>query len=525
MFTTVLPLMANPTEVTPQEDYKTSQIFQVRGQSDFYYPDRRITPEHAELLSNVNITERGTVRKKFGYDYYNSAQMTDAEAGTGFRQVKFASGTSKNIETALTKIYTDDGTTRAAITPAAPPSVGGADDRYIFEFIKDQVVMTNGADPTYTYNGSGVATALGGVLWTTCQSLVTHKNLLIALGPTESGTYNPTMIRWPDVKQGTLGIDITVWPTDSKFEVQEGGAKILTGVDAYDFLAVVKEDGVHLVTFDLEEGFIEAFPNRALTGAFSPVARNGALYHPDFGIWVIAEDGAYVISPDLSFDLVTAGIQNEWNNNLNDSRIQYAQSYIRLKDHQVRTLMSSTTNTSGHDKMLVWDWSNGDVWFDSPDDVLSTATSFRVSNAEFDVYGTSDGYYLKGNDSSKISDISADIDWKITMSPNDLGSPGVDKTIHAVVTHYVTKEGSQTIAFIGYLNEGRISAVTENLVTGTAFKWDTGLTWNSGMRWPGEGSNIARTFINRTAQTVAPQWAGTEDFELKGYQVVYSLAE
>ena len=520
--------MANqmPSEVTPQDDFRNTTIFQIRGQNNFYYPDRRLTPENAELLKNMNLTERGTARRTFGSSKYNSNQITESSAAkdvTGLKQVTFSGGTEKNVECAGTKVYTNDGTTRADVTGSLSLT-DNADNRFVFEQIKDQLIFTNGVDETITYNGSGNATALAGVPWTTCKSLVVHKNLLIALNTTESTVKYPTRIRWPDVTMGELSIDVTNWPAGSRFEVQQGGPPIIGGLDIVDFLAVIKEDGVHLVRFVVDAGFIEAVPERALTGAFSPIAPNGLVRNPSFGMFIIAKDGAYSVRNDLSFDLLTQGIQFEWNN-LNPTRIGDAVSWIRETDHQVRTLMSSATNSVGHDKELVWDWETGDVWFDTPSRSYNYAASYRVSGEEFDYKGSTEGYVYKANDSAQADDDGEDTEWKITMSPNDLGSPGKDKIIHSIVTHYVAQEGEQSLRFACFLNEGRLSTRSETFRIGSSLKWDTGVSWDSGIEWPGEASDVVRTFINRVAQTVAPQWDGDDDFEVKGYQVVYSDAE
>lgn len=526
--------MANPVEVTPQRGFRTSQIVEIRGQNNFYYPDRRLQIENAELLKNINLTERGTARRRRGYAKYNSAQITESESAkplTGLQQVTFANGTTRNIEVAGTKIYTDTGSTRTDITGTLSIA-GGTNQRVRFAFIKDALFGTNDLDETWKVTNSGNATdmtASANVPWTSCRDLVTHKNLLVAMNTVEGGTRYPTRLRWPDVTQGSLGIDVTNFPDDSKMEVQEGGAQILgggnIGNEAEGFLGVVKEDGIHLIEFMLDEGFIEGIPRRQLTGTFSPIAKNGIIHNPQFGLWVIARDGAYVIRPDLSFELVTSSVQGEWNN-LNPSQTQHAVSFVREGDHQVRTLLSSAGNTTYHDRVLIWDWEYNDTWFDNPSDEMNFADSWIISDSEFDMFGSGDGYVHKGNDSTKSTDDGTDIEWSITMSPNDLQMPGIDKIVHGVVTHFVSITGAQSISFTAFLNEGRIQSRTETLDIGTERTWNDGTKWNAvDAVWPGEKTSLSRAFVNRVAQTVAPQWIGDDDFELKGYQVIYSETE
>lgn len=526
--------MANPVEVTPQRGFRTSPVFEIRGQNNFFYPDRRLNNENAELLKNVNLTERGTARRRNGYAKYNSNQISEAATAqpvTGLRQATFANGTTRNVEVAGTKIYTNDGSTRTEITGTLSLTAG-VNNRVRWAFIKDTLFGTDGLNETFKITNSGNATdmtASATVGWTSCRDIVAHKNLLLVLNTTEGGVSYPTRVRWPDVTQGSLGIDVANFPDDSKIEVQEGGAEILgggnIGSEQEGFFGVVKKDGVHMLEFVLDEGFIEAVPRRQLTGTFSPIARSGITFNPNFGLWIIARDGAYVVRPDLSFELVTQGIQAEWNL-LDKAELANAVTFTRQGDHQVRTLMTSTSNNLRHDKVLVWDWEYGDVWFDEPNDEMNYADSWVLSDVEYDMFGSNNGYVHKGNDSDQTQDDGSDIDWRITMSPNDLGLPGIDKIIHGVTTHFVAVSGVQSIDFTAFLNEGRVQSRIETLSIGSNLKWNDGSKWNAtGITWPGEKTSLSRAFVNRVAQTVAPQWDGDDDFECKGYQVLYSETE
>jgi len=502
-----------------------SPIFPVRGRSDYLYGDPRLDPTATEVMTNVNITERGTARKRKGYTNYNATQITESSVAkdvVGLRQQKFSDGTTINLEMAGTKVYTDDGTTRTDITGSLTLT-DDLESRCRFEFIKDQVVVTNGTDETFVYNGSGNATALGGVLWTACGDVAVHKNLLFVMNTVEGGTRYPTRLRWCDINLTTYQLDITVWPTDQYYEVYDGGAPILGGVEAFNRLMIVKSDGIYPVSVGNEEGFIEAMAEAPLRGSFSPVAPNSIIARPEF-LWVIAEDGAYVVRPDMSFELITKDIQEEWNN-LNPTRLQYAHSWVREKDHQVRTLVSSASNTTGHDVILVWDWQTGDIFIDKPAKAMNFASSWRLSNLEYDMFGTTDGYVLKGNDVTAISDGGTDISWRIKMKPNDLGSPGRNKQIVLINTFVKTVGGSQTIEFICNRDQGRELSRTGNITIGTSLTWDGGVLWDSGEKWDGNQSDVIDFFVNRTAETIAPEWSGTEDFELQGYQVEYYIVD
>ena len=56
-------------------------------------------------------------------------------------------------------------------------------------------------------------------------------------------------------------------------------------------------------------------------------------------------------------------------------------------------------------------------------------------------------------------------------------------------------------------------------------QWDSGLSWNSGLEYPGANNEVATFFVNRMAETVAPEWTGTDSIDLQGYQVEFTVEE
>ena len=213
----------------------TSTLYRPRTLSGLQYPDTALSPEDCEVFEDMNKTRRGTFARRNGFTRYNNTQITEsaaAKAVTGLVQVTFKDGTMELVETAGTKVYTDDGSSRSDITGSLTLT-DNAEKRLRTAFIQDQLIGTNGLDETWTYTGSGNASALGGVPWTTCADIMSHRNLLVAMDTTESGTRYPTRVRWPDITSlSKFTIDITTWPTDNFYEVYPDGAAITGGVDA-----------------------------------------------------------------------------------------------------------------------------------------------------------------------------------------------------------------------------------------------------------------------------------------------------
>jgi len=518
-------------ELLVQPGIQTSPVFRVRGQrSRWRYPHPRAEPEFCEEIDNMNLSERGTADSRFGYSEWTSSQMTDAEVVLGLRQETFASSGAQQLLCAKTKIYTDDGTTQKNITGSLSLSAAGNDDRYRFAFMTDKIIATNGKDELWTwsgdYDGGTAAAAIsfsGGVTIQACEDLVEHRSILIALGTTEGGTKYPTRLRWCDVQTKTFTLDITKWIDNNRYEIEEGGAPIIGGVDNFGRLLVFKSDGMYAGIINYDAGFIEFRLNEMETlKGFHPVAKNSLISRPEF-VFGIAREGAFVIRPDLGFQIVTLDIQDEWNG-LNQSRLQYAQSYIREKDHQVRTLVSSSGNGSGHDKILVWDWENGDVFFESPVDRLSFGQRVVLSDTEYDWWGNTQGRVYKANDSAKTDDNGTGYSWRAKTVPNDLGLPGKIKNIINVRTFYSQRAGQAGSTLRVVRDEGRLGSRSKSI----AFQgetWDASAEWDATSKWNPGGSTIDTFFVNRYAETISCEWEGNQPINIIGYSVQYQIVE
>jgi len=507
-----------------------SPIFRVRGQTNMLYPNVDLNPENTETLSNINLTERGTAKVRDGYAKYNTTQITESSVAkdvTGIAQLPFKAGTEL-VLFAGTVFNEETGGTRTARTGSLSLT-DNAELRWRIVFFQDSMIATNGTDETVRWTGSGNATDLtssANIPFTVVKDIVPHRNLLVFLRPTVSGTDHTTRVMWCDLNLRQYTADITNVPTDSFAEVYDQGAPIVGGVDFNDTLYIFKEDGFYPCRISYDTGFFELDILGAIRG-FEPIAVNSLVTRvgsPSF-LWVVARDGAYVVNPaDNSFTLITRELQNDWLN-LAQDRLQYAVSWIRQKDHQVRTLLSSAPNSTGHDRVLVWDWETGDAWFDTPKDQINYAASAIISNKEYDFLGSSDGFIHQGNDEDQAQDNDVSFDWDIQHVPTDLGFPGIEKNIINAVTYYRAQTGQQTIQFAVNRDQGRSTKVSTNLTLGTSQKWDTGLKWDSGLTWPGGTNAKQSVFVNRMAETVAAQWSGDQGAEIQAVQYEFVVAE
>ena len=498
----------------------TSPLYRVKGQrSRWHYPDSRLTPEHCEILRDVNISERGVAESRYGYAAYNATQLPGGEIGVGLWQGEFADGSTRQVVVTPTAVYSDDGTTRTTITGTA--LTGGAEDRIRFAFTKDQLILNNAVDAPRTWSGSLVANtaALTGIPFTKCTDMMVHQNLLMAVGTTESSILQPTRIRWCDINRETYVVDITTWRSTNRYEIYDGGPAIVGCVDNWGKALIFKKDGMY--PGSIVYGVVGSYDfqlDKPLRG-FSPIAKHSLVARPEF-VFGIAREGAFVVRPDMTFELINLDDTTDWFAT-NQSRLLYAQACIREKDHQVRTLMSSANNSSGHNRVLVWDWETGDVWWDRPTVAMNFAQRVVVSNAELDWFVSTTGYLYQGNKSTYTSDAGAGIPWQIRMSPNDLGLPGKAKHIISLRTYYKKRTGGQTVVVSAHLDEGRSRRVASTLTMGAGDTWNPSFKWNSGHSWSQEDARVGDTYVNRIAETIAPEWTSSNPAGIIGYQVEF----
>lgn len=515
------------TEPRIRRGMQTSPIYRIRGLKPLFYPHPDLTPENCVTLKNIFITTEDVVQPRKGYEKYNSAQITEssvAKVVTGLTQANFIGGSEVNLEVAGTKIYSDDGTTRSDITGSVVVT-DGENNRNRFVFYDDKIIATNGTDQTWYWTGSGNATALTGMQWSKCEDLVVHRNMLVALNTTESGTSHPTRMRWNDVDTDTfIGVDIGTWPTRHVFDLYEDGPAIVGATDNFGHLLVFKEDGVYPCRLEWGSGFIEMTINEGnVRKGFRPVAKHSIVSRPEF-TWVIAQDGPYIILPDFTVQFVGDDFRKLWND-LPESRIKHCVSWVRERDHQIRTLISSASNANGpgHDQVMVWNWRTNDFWLDDYAGTMNTATQFFVSDAPFDMLGDTNGYVYKGN--TGTDDDGTDIDWEITMAPNDIGLPGRTKTILNFRTITKSSATVQSLNLSVTLDQGKLPVRSASLSVGNTLYYNSGLTYNNGVSWPGGTTERPVAFINRTLENLAPKWTGDSNVGIVGYQVDFQQEE
>jgi hypothetical protein len=505
---------------------QVSPVYVFRGQrSRWPYPHNQLTAEYCKALSNVNRSDRDTAKRRLGYCPFNAAQAAGPEAFVGVSEINFKTHGMQRIEVTPTKVYTNDGTTRKNITGTT--LTAGNDDRISLVHFEDKAIFTNGVDQVQTWDGNyttpSTCADLTGMPFTKCNGLLIHKNLLVAYGTTESGTYHPSRFRWCDINSMDGTPDITNWPDRSRYTLYGDGPPLVGAIENFGKIIGFKEDGYYTGTIGQDDaGFYRFFFEESRKG-IRLLGRSNLVAHPEF-VFGLSPEGAFVVRPDLSHEIISPDVEDVWRT-LNQTRLPYAQPIIREHDHQVRTLLSTADNIAGHDKVMVWDWKTNDIWFDDYADTFNTIGTQRVDERTLDYFGSLDGYTYSGNAVSDVDDNGTPISWELKLHPNDLGHPFKTKTIYQARIYYFDPVDDSSFNVSFELNQGEKPTRSKVFSVGTELRYDSGFLYDSGLEWPGGKQARKEYFVNRSCETIAPIIRGTDAVELIGIQYEYTLKE
>ncbi len=504
-------------------DLQRSPIFVFKGLRDMLsYPQPELTQEHSVDMSNIDLSEQRLARRRSGYEKFNTSQISGTPPITGFIQHEIGTHGLRNVYTSSTKIYADTGSTRTDLTGSVTLNAG-AEARHRFAYLDSTLIAVNGTNNIWTWNGNTSSTAAAlttaPVAIATCEDVIVHKNVLLYVAPTISSTKYPTRLYWCDVDTDTFGVDIDRVLDNNRFEVDAGGTDIIGAASAWDKVFIFKKDGVYVGEVVYHVGALEYTPLSTMKG-FSPVSKSSIIVRPEF-IFGIATEGAFIITPDMQYRVVTRDINFQSLFNL--GRLQYSVSTVREKDHQVRVLMSSDTNTTGHDRVLVWDWETQELQIESYTAKMNHVGTMFVSNTEFDFLGSYDtGYVYKGNVGTQ--DDGTDFSYTYETAPNDLGLPGIAKIIKTVILYYKNTGKLTTLTCQVKRDQGVRGTKSKSFSFGTDYVYNGSYTYNSGIKYPDDSANKVTFAINRTVENLSLIITGSNAAELIGYQVEYSIS-
>ena len=154
---------------------------------------------------------------------------------------------------------------------------------------------------------------------------------------------------------------------------------------------------------------------------------------------------------------------------------------------------------------------------------MSWIGHYFASGVEYDLLASyAAGYMYKAN--TGTDDDGTGIEWEIETAPNDLGFPGVEKTIHNVVLYYRdVGDGPQTLTLQLIRDEGIRGSRSKILQLGTDLQYDEGHQYDTALKYPGGGNDRKMWGCNRTALTAAFRLTGSSVVRIVGYQIWYTV--
>lgn len=178
------------------------------------------------------------------------------------------------VHLGLANAYSDDGTTRANITPTTP-FTGAIDSKWTGGTFGGVLVLTNGADVPHYWGGSGLMQPLTN--WTStwrCEAIVPFKNFLVALNITKGSNRYPHMVKWSAAADpGTLPAWDETNPAieAGESDLAETSDVLLDALPLGDVLVVYKERSMYAMQLS---GNSFVFRFQRLPGEYGMLARN-----------------------------------------------------------------------------------------------------------------------------------------------------------------------------------------------------------------------------------------------------------
>lgn len=255
------------------------------------------------------------------------------------------------------KVFADDGTTAAEITPASP-FTGAQDDRWTGGVLGGVLVMNNGKDQPAYWGGNtanDLATLTGWDSNWRCAVIAPFKNYLVALDITKSGTRYPHMVKWSHAADpGTIP---SSWneadPSKDAGEVDlaETPDLLVDALPLGDALCIYKERSVYEMRF-VGQPYIFQF--RRLPGECGMLARGCGVNTP-VGNFVLTS-GDVVLNSGQGIQSVANAQVRKWIFDTLDTT-NFRRAFVTSNPQKNEVLVCfPSAGASVCDKAAVYNW-------------------------------------------------------------------------------------------------------------------------------------------------------------------------
>ncbi len=290
------------------------------------------------------------------------------------------------VHAGTAKVFADDGTTRTEITPATAPT-GAIDDRWSATSLGGVLVMTNGKDVPYFWNGNTATDLAALTNWDTnerCASIHAFKSYLVALDITKSGGARfPYMVKWStEAVPGSLPStwdETSVTASAGEQDLAETPDLIVDALPLGDSLVIYKERSAYSMRF-IGQPFIFQF--QKLPGEYGMLAKGCGAVTPKGH--VVLANGDVILNTGQGMQSIADGVIRRYIFNNIDST-NYKRAFVCTNPQRNEVLVCFPFNGSSYcDKAAVWNWETG-AW--SLRD-LSNATYASAGLISFDISKT-----------------------------------------------------------------------------------------------------------------------------------------
>ena len=299
--------------------------------------------------------------------------FVDTPSVTPYFLLPFRNGTELGlIHMGLTAAYVDLGGTRTNISRASPYT-GAAADRWTGGIFNGIAIVNNGVDVPQVWAGNVANDFADLTNWPSthrCKAMRPHKNFLIAMDLTQSGTRYPSRVLWSAIADtGAVppSWDITDPAREAGNADIEGGDVIVDGLTLGDAFIVYKTASAHVMRY---VGGTSVFAIQRIPGSQGLLARNCVVDTPKghvcltTGDVVIHQGGA---PTSIATDLVRDTIFGEMDSDFGE------RAFVTANPSQSEVWVCYPTSGAVCTRAAIWNWRTGLWSFRTLRDVLHGA--------------------------------------------------------------------------------------------------------------------------------------------------------
>jgi len=451
------------------------------GGRNSFDPEYLVAPNQAVDLQNVNLSDRGFMKRRGNTAFNSSAMVGGSTAITGLHYMQFNSGTEFLNAVAGTKFFTSSSLTGTmADATGAVTITAGQDNIWTgVSYNNLQIWFGGGPDAPFKYSGTGNAAALGGTPPSSRTAFVAN-NRIFAI----STSANPSRIQWPVLGDPE---DWTGTGSGNQDVKKNDGEQLLFGVPLSSDIAILfKNSSTHLMTLTKSPfSFYQLQNGVGAAGRYS---------------WVFVDGAIYFITPSrrmkATFDGKTftdfpSHVDDLWDT-VNTSRISniYGVYYPSLfQIHWYVSTGASTTNNAA----IIWDVKRK-AWLYHPTgfkaNVAGLVQNRRLFTGHYNGKLFEQDKVATYTDASESSPSAIDAYWQTPW----LNAGALSKTIHPVYVDVACLSETDSNLTVGhgfdFATDQKTTSVS--LVSGQA-QWDVA-EWDVA-QWGGQSSIIRRVAV------------------------------